>query len=154
MSGARRALGGLRPRGSRERRLQPEELTGHALRLRSFRPQQPDLPRWEGGLYGEICPGSSRSLHSHPSPTGVFGRIKNVLGAEEGVKGIGRETARPLLVRPTLARARVAGPAPLAHRALAVVLETFAAPLCRRSAQAYPCALAAADTRAPPPAPT
>lgn len=112
MSGARRTLGGLRPRASRERRLQPEELKGHALRCGALGRSSLTFRGGRARLYGEICPGSSRSLHSHPSPPGVFGRIKNVIGAEEGVKGVGRETGRPLLVRHTRARSRSQSRAP------------------------------------------
>lgn len=139
-------------REGRERRLGPEELTGHARLLWSFRPQQLEGREVGALLYGEICPGLSHSLHSHSNPAGACGRIKNVLGAEEGVKVVGRKTGRPLLAPD--ARSRVAGPTPLARVAGAVVLETFAAPRCVRLAQAYVCAPTAADTRALLPSPS
>lgn len=96
MSGARRALGGLRPRASRERRLQPEELTGHALRLRSFRPQQPDLPRWEGAVVRGNLPWIVPFPSLPPQPHGGLWKNKECHrsrgGSERGRSGNG-ETA-------------------------------------------------------------
>lgn len=60
-------------RGSQAARLRPEA-EGHALRLRPVR---------GGGRCGSEKSALDGPLHSHRNPTGAYGKIKNVLEAEQ-----------------------------------------------------------------------
>ena len=124
-------------RGSQAARGGPEA-EGHALRLR---------PARGGGRCGSGKSALEGPIHSHRNPTAAYGRVKNVLEAEperEEKEAVGHSLV-PLLPR---------ADAPLAHGAQPVVLEMFAAPHWVRPALGYTCALAGADTRPRPPAPT